>query len=312
MELNMTEGAGEKRKLTEFSSFMGDLPSVAQKFWDAVAGPVFELSISLIVVFFALGGDKQVEDQISAQVTGISPPQIDVYGIKAVIPIAVLILLLGIAQGNSKLLRVIGAAIPGQLVPNRRNLLMRNAAPLEIGESWQYNPILGSIDQLNTEIDATIGRVPVDQANDILSEVRIMQSRSDLLASTAAFIKGLFVVTIGIVVVLNVFGAWPIHWRHLAVIFAISSIALVYLAFCRIQAEREYARRKVKDYNFQKKMLNNPPPPPDHRHQARLNDIDQQAAAAKTESSWTLKLVPPDVKGDLRTLGNAMISFVKR
>src|SRR5262249_33494278 len=143
----MSEEA-EKRKLTEFSSFMGDLPSVAQKFWDAVAGPIFELSISLIVVFFALGGDKQVEDKISTQATGISStqiPQIDVYGIKAVIPIAVLILLLGIAQGNSKLLRVIGAAIPGQLVPNRCNLLLRYSTPLEIGEAWQYNPKLGNI-----------------------------------------------------------------------------------------------------------------------------------------------------------------------
>jgi hypothetical protein len=204
----MAEGTEAKPKLTEISSFMGDLPFAVQKFWNAVAQPLFELSISLVVVFFTLGGYEITQGSFSAQANAI--PRLcpdNTYGIQTLVPLAVIVFLIGIAQGNSKLLRIIGAAIPGQLVPNRAALLMQNASQLEIVEAWQYNSNLGDIWQLNTEIDAAISRLPFDQAKDTLSNVRTMQNRSDSAATTASFIKGLFAATVVVNVMLKLFDA---------------------------------------------------------------------------------------------------------
>ncbi|WP_316202986.1 MULTISPECIES: hypothetical protein [unclassified Bradyrhizobium] len=303
----MTETAGSSPKLKEISSVIADLPVVVQKFWSAVAEPLFELSISLLVLFFALGGDNKVENAVSAQLIAI--PKMtpdDTYGIKALVPIAVLILLIGIAQGNSKLLRVIGMAIPGRLVQDRTMLLIHgaklNGSLLELGEAWQYNPRLGDVWELNAEIDTTIGRVPLDPAKDILYKAREMQSRSDLLASTAAFVKGLLVVTIAVDVVLFVFKSWPLHWGNLAVIVAVAAAALLYLAFGRIQAEREYAQRKVRDYNFHRKLSGAQPAEQDERRLALLDGPPTR------RSAWTLTLVPHESRADIDTLLRALVA----
>jgi hypothetical protein len=313
----MADEVVEKGKLTEFSSFIADLPSVVEKFWNAVARPIFELSITLIVLFFALGDDSKVENQISTQLNAI-PSLVesskDIYGIKALIPVAVLIFLLGIAQGNSKLLRVIGAAIPGQLVSERSNLLLTYTSPKDIEEAWLYSDKLTKIDELNAEIDATIGVVP-NSASGLHSKARTTQGKSDVFASNAAFIKGLLSVTSVVVIVLYKFGDWPIHERQLAVIFAISSIALVYLAFSRIQAEREYASLKVKAYIFIKKNSSEKPARVSDVHTSRLREIgiDTEAGTVnvvKDEYPWKLKLWPRVVLGDLGALGIAWIAWI--
>jgi hypothetical protein len=119
-------------------------------------------------VFFVLGNDEKIGNTISTQlntVREISPG--DGYGIKALIPVAVLVFLVGIAQGVSKLLRVFGSAIPGQLVPNRTSLFLENAKHPDIVEAWRYTE-LGTIEDLSNEIDATIARSPVNVAKDTL------------------------------------------------------------------------------------------------------------------------------------------------
>jgi hypothetical protein len=309
----MPEGADEKRKLGEISSFISDLPSAVQKFWSGVAEPFFELSISLIVVFFALGGDKPISVPLSAVTQGplegsssIKALMSDGYGVKALIPVAVLIFLIGIAQGVSKLLRVIGAAIPGQLVPHRANLMIKWATGPEIIEAWQYNPKLDTVEELNTEIDSAIGRVPADPAKDILSKIRVLQARSESIASTASFVKGLFVTTVIISVLLCVFESWPIHFHRLALILAFTLVALTYLAFGRVQAEREYAGGKVREYNSQKKVFGETPRAADDVH-SRAEKYN--AAREALGAPWTLNIVPPDAGDDLRILGRALIGW---
>jgi hypothetical protein len=303
----MAEGTEAKPKLTEISSFMGDLPFAVQKFWNAVAQPFFELSISLVVVFFTLGGYEITQGSFSAQANAI--PRLcpdNTYGIQTLVPLAVIVFLIGIAQGNSKLLRIIGAAIPGQLVPNRAALLMQNASQLEIVEAWQYNSNLGDIWQLNTEIDAAISRLPFDQAKDTLSNVRTMQNRSDSAATTASFIKGLFAATVVVNVMLKLFESWPMHWGRLAIVFAAASIASIYLAFRRIQSEREYASRKVGEYNFQKKMLGLARAPEEFRPRA-LDEVSRLYNYFYSRRAWALRLVSPDVGNDLGVLGDTIL-----
>jgi hypothetical protein len=304
----VAEGAEEKRKLTEISSFIADLPTAVQKFWNAVAGPLFEFSIALVVVFFAMGGDQKIGGAVSSMQLAANPPVPlnDPYGIKILIPVAVLIFLIGIAQGASKLLRVIGAAIPGKLVPDRTFLLARYAPAFEIVEAWQYNPRLKRLDELNAEIDTTIGRSTPDPFRDILSKIRAMEGRSDGLASTASFVKGLLAVTIIISVLLNVFEAWPMHWSRLAVVFAGSCVVLIYLAFGRVQAEREYAGRKVGDYNLQKKMSAQSPPATSEGS-IEPAAIYEQLRRANLESPWALNFIPFEAGHDLFVLGASLI-----
>jgi hypothetical protein len=237
-----------------------------------------------------------------------SSPPADSYGIKALIPLAVVIFLLGIAQGNSKLLRVIGGAIPGQLVSDRTSLLLKSARPAQIGEAWQYNDRLGNLVELNNEIDTTISRVPINPMHDNLSEVREMQAKSNLLASTADFVKGLTAVAILSAILLHVFVAWPIHYSHLAIVIVASAVILIYLAFSRIQAEREYASRKALDYNFQKKVMSESPTKNDQMLQSRMTEIMKLAEEDKSKPAWEMKFAPSEAINDLRDLKIAWLS----
>jgi hypothetical protein len=300
----MAEGTEEKRKLTEISSFIGDLPSTVQKFWSGVAEPFFELSIALIVVFFVLGGDKKIEEAISTQLS--AAPQIslgDSYGIKALIPVAVLIFLVGIAQGVSKLLRVIGSAIPGQLVPNRISLFLKNGKPSEVAEAWQYTQ-LGTVEDLNNEIDATIARPPLNAANDTLSKIRVLQGQSEAIMSTASFIKGLFVTTVVIAVVVSLFALRPLETTNLAIVFVFTIVALIYLAYARVQSEREYASQKAREYSFQKKVLG---VPSKEYNPQKLAEVEQARRDPDREAQWKLNLIPKDVGRDLQVLGSALL-----
>jgi hypothetical protein len=309
----MAEGAEDKRKLSDISSFIADLPATVQKFWSGVAEPFFELSIALIVIFFALGGEKPIpipRDAMS-QSAEIKALISDGYGVKALIPVAVLIFLIGIAQGVSKLLRVIGAAIPGQLVPDRASLTMQYAPPLELIDACRYNPARDSLDDLNNEIDSAISRVPADPRRDLLANIRVLQGRAETIASTASFVKGLAVVTAVISFLLGTFESWPIDLHRLGLIFALALVALAYLAFGRVQAEREYAKRKVREYNSQKETLSEPIKPNGNKEKViELSDeaLKSQLKKWKDEAppQWKLNFVPPEVGGDLAVLNRAI------
>jgi hypothetical protein len=41
----------ETANIKEVSSFLSDLPTAVQRFWEGITAPLFELSISLVVGF---------------------------------------------------------------------------------------------------------------------------------------------------------------------------------------------------------------------------------------------------------------------
>jgi hypothetical protein len=306
---------GVEGKLAGFSSFIADLPSAVQKFWNAVAAPIFELSITLIVLFFAVGDKNAVQNAVQnavpSELKSLSYPQAtdhDTYGVRLLIPIAFLVLLLGVAQANSTFLRAVGAMLPVKLVPKGLNLVLTKVSPVIVVEAWQYHPKLTSVAELNTVIDNEVGRIP-QFAVDNLSKSRVLRARSEMLESTAGFIKGLLVASIG-VDLFWIFERHEIDLGHLATIFGISFIILIYLAFSRIQAEREYATRKVQDYITYKG--NSMPPGTDISASAQLNeqrtkDVQNQVRAALYENAWTLKFAATEAQEDLRTMTRAAI-----
>jgi len=92
----------------KLSSVIGDLPGVIAKFWAAVAAPLFELSDSLVAICYALGvgWDELNRTNVS---THLLPGEdaaklLETYGLRSLLPIAVFVLLLGIAQTNAAII----------------------------------------------------------------------------------------------------------------------------------------------------------------------------------------------------------------
>jgi hypothetical protein len=300
----MPNGEGDERRLTEVSSFVSDLPAVVQKFWTAVAGPLFELSITLIVLFFALDAGGEFEKNIQSLGTALlsPPPILDSYGLKSLIPIAVVIFLLGIAQANSQLLRVVGASTPGRLIPSRRRLYLKYASAEDISEAWTYDHHLDTAAELGDVIDEIIRLPPAKAATDSFSGARMLRKRSDLLQSTGEFIKGLFVVAFLVVVILNLIGGWPVNWTHLLILFVIFLIAMLYLSIIRMQAEREYEGMKVKEYILYKKMKR-----ANAVVESPLKKVLDEMDGVADDRVWEFKIAPVGAIDDLCALKTALL-----
>lgn len=292
----MPVNAPDKHVGNEISSFIADLPPVIAKFWAAVAGPLFELSIALFVLSFSIGGYRGTQLKIAGQLNKLPSSMIDSYGLKPVVPIIIIILLLGAAQGTSKVLRSIGAAVPGQLVPDDVKLLVENSTPNLIAEAWEYNAKLTSLGQLNAEIDAAISRLPLDKFKDRLDESRRMQMMPSFYIYLADFVKGLTVVTFALNVFLYLSGLWPLHVKHLLIVVIFAPIVLFYLAIARIRADREYQARKVMDYIAQKKA-DGLSVEPNNQNDARIRQIGIHSDSCAP--SWKLRITPLEASADL-------------
>jgi hypothetical protein len=262
------------------------------------------LSITLIVLYFALDGGGEIEKRIQGLEGAFSSPPaiLDAYGLRTLVPIAVAIFLLGIAQANSNLMRIVGAAVPGRLVPDRRHLFLKYAPPKDIVKAWAHAPKVASVEDLSDVIDETIIRPSSKEIAESLWEGRSLQRVSEFLVSTGDFVKGLVVATILVVSLSSLIDGRPVNASHLAVLLAILSVAILYLTILRIRAERDYASVKARSYNLYRSYDE----APTVAGPSRFQNVYDAAKHGRNSPLWTLNFAPAGVVEDLRTLYSAI------
>ena len=295
----------------DITSAISDFPSIVGKFWSAVAGPMFELAITLAVLCFVLGLDQQ-HPLSHLPPVGLLPDAsvqraLQFYGVTFAVPVAVFILLLGIAQANSRLLRTIGGIVPGELVPNTTNLFTANADKFDVLTIWKHYPNL-EINGLNSKIDTEIAREDdLDPNRTVLTSVRTMHNQVRTFWGPANFTKGLLALAIVSAITVSILYRTELEWRRLVLLAIVVAIVLTQLATRRILWERRYNRQKVSDYRYFLQLKDNSGQnsiSPEDR--SRLERLEQLRTIADFEGSWRLNFLPSGLGSDFRELGKAV------
>lgn len=309
----MSESGKSHSAVSELSGTFGDLPNIISRMWAAVASPLVELAITMVVLSFVLALDRQAGGSLSSQ-SSLIPSEalqrsLDFYGLKLVIPIAFLIVLLGVAQANSTLMRVLGIVVSVRFEFKSKYLLARYADRRELGEIWKYHLNLGTdFDALDMLIDSEVSRAQDPEPNrHMLKSASLLRASSDTLDGQMLFAKGLLVCAVMAAVVSTLLFHRTFEWARLLALLTAMIVLFVLFTIRRIRLERLYAYRKVKRYkNFLKASDRPAGAPSQQQSDAFYNQLEILRAQENVSGAWTLSVFPDYFRGDFRQFRKAL------
>lgn len=274
-----------------------ELPNQVREFWRATGVPIVELTICIVVLSWCAGvGLGDITNRLEAplcvspnvQATGISsmasqanavkeesenkknePESIlETYGLSAVLPLAALVVLLGIAQGLSTFVRMIGSSLPIHAV-YKIDLLLLHYLPVDLLiDAWSRFESVTDVALLSNTLDQEVTRSEGStDAKRFFERSRELKPVIEQLEGTRRFTAGL--VAIGLTILLTTFviqalkGPWSIESAvHLGLFAFVGSVILIYINLSFLRATRLYHHRKFSDFvawkTYEKKLLKTP------------------------------------------------------
>lgn len=233
---------------SETSSVLKDLPGVVQRFWSGVAAPLFELAATVLVLALVFGLDRVLPSNLAyaPQKGGDLDRAIELYGLGVVIPIAFIIVLLGLAQANSWLLRTLGEVAPLKLERRRTVALARTGRFHELQLIWGHWPQIADIKGLDAAIDAEVKQPSATgRAGRLLDDARALRRRADTIDSYAKFSVGLITVAVAAGLIASALGWGRVDATRVLLVVVFGAAFLLFLTTNRIRAERDYANEKL-------------------------------------------------------------------
>lgn len=262
---------------------LSDLPKQVREFWAATGIPIVELMICLLVIGWcanigiadversvaAFGSssnirsesnhlpdlEKQVDssDQRDADIKGESKRETDVFGLSKLLPLAAIVVFLGVAQGVAAFVRMLGSTFPVH-AGYRLNVYLADQVPLDVIEpAWARYPAITDLVLLSARIDEDVDRSEtIPDAKVHFYRSRELKPEVDGLDSRRRFLVGLIIVGVITWVVQDAFASrWPSHMEvKRLVAFVILAVAVgVYLNLSYLKTWRLYHYRKFADFN---------------------------------------------------------------
>jgi len=229
-----------------------DLPALAKQFWQSVALPLAELAATVIAFVVSIGFDGiGLVERFRVGDTGqhLTPKADSIltfYGIDKVLPLAIVFLLIVLAQANSRVFRVIGSLIPLHLSSDPlRVFITANSANLLI---LRANHREKDLDQIRTTVDYAIANEKIGSS----PELQRLQVDEEATRSMSHFVKGLAAIILIVTTISLIFPAVAntqnVDVRRVLFIALAFTVILVYLAVRRMKLDVEIAQLRVRTY----------------------------------------------------------------
>jgi hypothetical protein len=266
----------------EKKSFLSlkELPEQIRDFWAATGIPIVELMLAVVVLSWLVGppalhhasesvtrwgaqsthsaadhsSDTAPTTAANAESAGPgNEPKSDLekYGISAILPLAALVVLLGLAQGLSAFLRMLGGTLPLH-VAYRLDVLLTRYLPLDVlVRAWTYSSTANNLTTLSDRMDQEVERSSGTKADGFFRHSRELRPTAKALDSSRQFVAGLIlagclvwlvsIVNLGVI-------AKDDPYKRIAVFLIVGVVVLIYLNLSFLRATRLYHYRKFADY----------------------------------------------------------------
>jgi hypothetical protein len=294
---------------------IGNLASQVRDFWAATGVPIVELMLSILVLSWCVFGSDCVSQSITTAIgqTILSHSQqslptlqpsksiFELFGLSTILPIAGIVVLLGVAQGLSAFLRMLGGMAPIHFAYRVEILLLRHLPLGTLESAWARLDVAEDLRMLSERLDHEVNWSATNVvASQFFRGSLQLQPVIDRLDSTRRFVAGLLAA--GILV-------WLLHefpYIHrvsledagrLGTLIAVGVAALIYLNVNFLHAARLYHYRKFADFVAWKDDDSKGPP-----------ELSQLAAAAGRIKGCA-KALPEDRTLVARVTRNSDLEF---
>lgn len=252
-----------------------ELPYQVREFWKATGVPLVELTICIVIVSWCVTGiglrsianhfETQVGVSSNMQVTSNSSDAknlptnhtkeggdnvLETYGISAILPLATIVVLLGIAQGISAFVRMMGSSLKIHAM-YKINLLLLRYLPVDLLiETWSHFESASDVTDLSQKLDQEVTRSESNNsAKRFFERSRQFKPVIEQLEGSRRFIAGLIFIGIVILVFETIKGP-SIEQSIIKVVqfFSVGSVVLAYVNLSFLRTTRLYHHRKFSDF----------------------------------------------------------------
>ncbi len=274
-----------------------DLPGAARRVSTAILPPISHLAAVAATILFIFGYDAIVH-VFSIDVSDLLPSQetvrvLQFYGIAAITPVVVGVLLLVVAHGLQSVLTWLGSRLPPHLSSNTTMQMRAATDEWTLRRLWALHPSfdpVNGLNMLNVATDEAVAQAEADpKAHHRLRQLVSLRDRAIFHRAQMRFTKGMIVIVVPSCFTAVLIDEGLRSIGRAGILLALGGAWAFYHGVRLIESEHAYFRAKVQTYLEVQEALRGEPlqPHSDNRDvdRKRMDELNRLLARVP---AWTL------------------------